>query len=198
MKENKRKWQVIVALSMLFAMSSQVFAVSETDENITPKGDVYGSRWIVSSTKLNYTTEYGDEENFYQGDPAARDGEIDTISGSIQSSHTYSGTLVSNLKSTIEASIGYTFGTSKTYTFNKQSATLKKGEYVYGYATPYWSKSKVIQELRQTINGIVTTTVLSSKTCYPKKSTGAKLRLAYFTNKGTLKFSQTITPTTIQ
>ncbi|QIB69941.1 hypothetical protein Ami103574_11685 [Aminipila butyrica] len=186
--------QVALIFTMLFTMSSQAFADSNisTNDAIAPMSDVYTYKWVFKNPQLNYTQVDGKTINFYIGKPSQRDGEIDSISHSFSYAHEFTGSITAGYKKTVEGMVGYTFGTEKTYQAVKQSAPLKVGEYVKGYATPYYSQSKIVHEQHKFLNGIDTKVVTASNICYPKQSKGVSLELKYFKKSGTLKYTQVV------
>ncbi|PEJ56920.1 hypothetical protein CN692_15135 [Bacillus sp. AFS002410] len=85
--------------------------------------------WKIISKTSNGNITKGDWLLIYEGYPAQGTGEVDSFSFSTSSSHNLTGSInVSN--SLISAELGYSIGAKQTFTSQKSSRPLKKGEYV--------------------------------------------------------------------
>lgn len=111
---------------------------------VTPASSFY-YYWKVKSSSFYSTISKGSKQLFYVGDPATRNGEVDTLSYTVSYSNDVSGQV--NVGSqAISIAVGFTIGKQESFGISKSSAPLNVGEYVKGYYTKKYSRYKVIQE----------------------------------------------------
>ncbi|WP_343342374.1 hypothetical protein [Terrisporobacter petrolearius] len=151
---------LLLCLSLVTVLSSNCFAgenfnydnsiiLNSYDDATTYAKPATGFTWRIKSIKKDDHTSTKNNKWVlqYEGEPARRNGEYDAIQISTSYSHTYSGGFVlPALKSQAQSSLGYSYGTSKSFSATKNSASLKKGEYVRGYYKKNYSVSLVNQE----------------------------------------------------
>ena len=108
--------------------------VDNNDNSVVPfyVGTQTDHSWSYSYGKPTEKTK-GSWTHFYTGDPAKRDGEYDTASHSVSYSSTFSGAFGGNIKSKIQIEFGISFSKSEEFAISKNSAPLKKGEYIKAY-----------------------------------------------------------------
>lgn len=148
MKKLQRLLSIILSCSLIMGSSVTAFA----SESPSPRavGTTVTHSWSFD-TVGTYEETSGGWVKFYTGHPAARDGEYDTVSHSISYSHTFSGTIGGDLKGKIQAQLGYSFGKTQEFGIAKNSAPLKKGEYVRAYYTKNFDVTKIRQtDLKRT------------------------------------------------
>ncbi|MCY6356182.1 hypothetical protein [Clostridium sp. ZS2-4] len=107
-----------------------------------------GYTWTMkpNDIKLIGDKTLGNWVHIYTGHPASRQGEYDTISKEIGYSHTFSGSFTASfLKQLAQVSLGYSFGTSESFSIAKNSAPLKEGEYVKAYYIKNYDVSEITQ-----------------------------------------------------
>ena len=99
---------------------------------------------IISKSSYGNITK-GDWVHIYTGYPAQGTGEVDSLSFSTSSNHNLTGTInVSN--SLVSAELGYTIGVEQTFTSQKSSRPLKKGEYVKAFYKKAFSRTTLKQQ----------------------------------------------------
>lgn len=107
-----------------------------------------GYTWTIkpNDIKLIGDKTLGNWIHIYTGHPASRQGEYDTITKDVGYSHTFSGSFAASLlKQLAQASLGYSFGTSVSFSIAKNSAPLKEGEYVKAYYIKNYDVSEITQ-----------------------------------------------------
>lgn len=117
--------------------------------------------YVGTQTTHNYTYTYGapksitkgEWNHIYTGNPAARDGEYDTISHSVSYSATFSGSFMGDIKSRIQVEFGISFSKSTGFEISKNSAPLKKGEYIKAYWIRSYDSYDVTQKDTKHIYG---------------------------------------------
>lgn len=173
----KKLGLLIVMLATIFT-SYPSFAKAE-DFGTLDTGDGY-TYWKIESSQKNYTTEaVGSWVLAYAGTPAKRDGEYDTVSASITRGASVSGSIQVS-KGAIAGEVGVSLSKDYTVGGSKNSAPLKKGEYIKGYVKQVATVSKVIQ--RQWTRIDKTNIKGSTATAYVKKPTGVTIRIDYYKN----------------
>lgn len=179
----------LLALALVFNMSFI---------NKAEAGSYY-TYWKVESTKKNYKNEnIGSWTLVYKGTPAKRSGEYDTVSASIGRSATVSGSVQLSKKS-IAGEVGVSLSKEYTVGGSKNSASLKKGEYIKGYAKQVATVSKVVQRKWQSLDGSKYKTG-STATAYVKKPTGVTIKIEYYKNGVQIKSMSAIdeAPTNVE
>lgn len=114
-----------------------------------------------------------------------RKGEYDTVAFSTSYSHTYSGSFaIPALKVQAEGTLGYSYGVSKSFSISKNSASLKKGEYVKCYSKKNYSVSIINQEevSFDTNRNPIYKPTGNTKTVNSYRAILPKLRLEYYIN----------------
>lgn len=91
-------------------------------------------------------TEAGSWNHIYTGYPAARRGEYDTITYSVEYTHTLSGSLITQFKKEVQLELGYSFGVGRAFSISKNSAPLAVGEYVKAYYAKTYNVTPVNQK----------------------------------------------------
>lgn len=143
--------------SSLLSFAEQSDIINDITTNPSLETEDISSKY-VGTTRTSYwehtysnpkSTTVGSWELFYSGAKAARDGEYDTVTCSKEYSHSYSGTIGGDIKK-VQASIGYTFGTSESFSVSKNSSALKKGESVKAYWIKNYDVSTITSS--ETIN----------------------------------------------
>ncbi|RPJ93935.1 hypothetical protein CW357_18045 [Rummeliibacillus sp. TYF005] len=160
-----------------------LFAFSFPNTSVQAKRLPHTENWkIESTTKAYKTTEYGKWKLIYKGDPAKRKGEYDTISASISDTVSVSGQIELS-KKTIASSLGYSYSKTYEYSGSKNSASLKKGEYIRGYVKKVGQYSKVKQRkyIHSPATGNKKTNV--TKTAYVRAPSAITLKIDYYTAK---------------
>ncbi len=131
---------MMVSTSMIYANERDAVLIDHNDCRYL--GTQVSHSW--SFEQLNTTSEtYGSWKFIYEGEPAKKTGEHDTVSHSTTYNHTFSGTIGGGLKNNIEASLGYTFGKSVQFSASKNSAQLAKDEYIKAYAINNYEVTKL-------------------------------------------------------
>ncbi|WP_313530521.1 hypothetical protein [Anaerotignum sp.] len=150
----------IITLAMLLTLSIPAFAESsnaEIDNTVFVEDETGGTipnRYVGTQTTHSWDYVYGSPtektkgswKHFYTGDPTQRDGEYDTASHSVSYGHTYSGSFGGNIKKLIQVEFGISFSKNEEFGISKNSAPLKKGEYIKAY----WKKSFNSYDVKQT------------------------------------------------
>lgn len=171
----------IISLSLLFF---SFFCLDCFSSNFNAKAARYPGVeiWRIEKIQKNYkTSSYGDWKLIYKGDPAKRAGEYDTISASLTSGISVSGSLGLDAKF-LTSAVGYTLNKDYTVSGSKNSAPLKKGEYVKGYAKNVGVYAKVTQ--RKYIKRKNHSTPQNEyRTAYVRKPSAITLKIDYFTSK---------------
>lgn len=90
-------------------------------------------------------TETGSWNHIYTGYPAVKRGEYDTITYSVEYTHTLSGSLITQFKKEVQLELGYSFGTGREFSISKNSAPLEVGEYVKAYYAKTYNVTPVNQ-----------------------------------------------------
>lgn len=127
----------MTAMATIFSLNIQAFATSGAGE-VTPY-------YVGTQTTHSYDCEIGKPigvlvgkwTHFYTGDPSQRDGEYDSIGHSVTYGHSISGGVAGSVKQKIQLELSISFSKDETFSITKNSAQLKKGEYVKAY----WIKS---------------------------------------------------------
>jgi|GEM_PF-5368641 len=167
---------ILSALALIFNMGSIT----------TAKADTHWTIWKIESSQKNYTTEeVGSWELAYSGKPAQRDGEYDTVSASISRSSSISGS-IQLTKGAIAGEVGVELSRDYTIGGSKNSAQLKKGEYIKGYVKQVASVSKVIQRKYEHMGGQDYKTGTTA-TAYVKKPTAVTIKIEYYKSNGSKK-----------
>ena len=132
---------------MLASFSIPALAASNNNEIITPQ-------YVGTNTTHSWDYDVGTPTekakgswtHFYTGDPAKRDGEYDTAQHSVSYAHTYSGSFGGDIKKLVQIELGISFTKSEEFSISKNSAPLKKGEYIKAY----WIKNYDVYKVKQT------------------------------------------------
>ncbi|KOS66267.1 hypothetical protein AEA09_18785 [Lysinibacillus contaminans] len=162
---------ILSVLALIFNMGSIT----------TAKADTYYSFWKIESSQKNYTTEnVGSWELAYKGTPAKRDGEYDTVSATIARSASVSGS-IQLTKKAISGEVGIALSKEYSIGGSKNSAQLKKGEYIKGYVKQVASVSKVVQRKWEHMGGVNYKSGTTA-TAYVKKPTGVTIKIEYYKN----------------
>lgn len=133
----KKVISLLLCCLMVASLCIPAFAMG-ADDTISPY-------YLGTQTTHNYSYTYGTPTSMtkgnwtciYTGEPAARDGEYDTVSHSVSYGATFSGSFMGNIKDKIQVEFGISFSKSTEFGISKNSAPLKKGEYIKAY----WIKS---------------------------------------------------------
>ena len=148
MKKLKVFTMVLLSFAMFFSLAPQTLALNTiTDaEQVVPfyLGTTTTHSWSYQIVNT-YDETVGNWTHFATSSKATRDGETDTVSNTVEYSHTFSGSFGGNIKKLVEAQLGYTFGKSVSWSISKTSAPLKKGEYVKAYYIKNYSVSNIKQ-----------------------------------------------------
>lgn len=177
-----------ISIFSLSLLMFSFFFFDSLNSNLNAKAARYPGVeiWKVEKVNKNYkTSSYGKWKLIYKGSPAKRKGEYDSISASISSGLSYSGNIEVE-RSILAASVGYSKSKEYTVSGSKNSAPLKKGEYVKGYAKKIGVYSKVTQ--RKYMKRKHSTKPLNEyKTAYVKKPEAISLKIDYYTSKNKKK-----------
>ncbi|WP_427338203.1 hypothetical protein [Caloranaerobacter sp. DY30410] len=140
--------KILLFVLLSLYLNTSVFASPKIDDITPDSRHSEGYTWRIKSIIKNIKTETkGNWNLIYEGNPAQRNGETDTISYSTTYSHTYTGSFAFTLlKRQVEFALGYSFGKSESFSGAKTSAPLKKNEYIKAYIKRNYRVSKVIQE----------------------------------------------------
>ena len=173
----------------IISLETTEFISKETRAIMTPQ--------TTHSYSKSYGVIYSENSswiNFYIGEPAQRDGEVDTIGHEVSYSHTLSGSLAAEIKDAVQLELGYSFGKSESFSVERSSAELKKGEYVKGYYAKTWSVTPVYQVDSKHTTGwqlipgsggeyeYVDYYETDRTTAYARRAIAPKLRLDYFSS----------------
>lgn len=158
----KKFMSFLLSCIMAVSLCVPAFAASEellTEDNTVSNGvedreETNAPRYVGTQTTHSWSYDYGNPtENTkgswthcYTGNPAVRDGEYDTVSHSVSYTSTYSGTFGGSIKSSIQAEFGISFSKGEEFSISKNSAPLKKGEYIKAY----WIKNFDSYDVKQT------------------------------------------------
>lgn len=123
----------MITVAMIFSLNVTVFAASDDGEAIP--------YYVGTQTTHSYDCEIGKPtektegtwKHFYTGDPAQRDGEYDSIQHSVTYGHSITGGVVGSVKEKIQLELSISFSKDETFSITKNSASLKKGEYIKAY-----------------------------------------------------------------
>lgn len=148
-KFTKSVFAVTMVVALATSMSPNAFAVS-ADTRIQEIAPMYvGTQTTHSwSYKIGNPIEKtsGNWKHLYTGSPAKRDGEYDTVSHSVSYGHTYSGSFGMSIKDKVQAELGISFSKTEEFSISKNSAPLKKDEYIKAY----WIKNYDVYDIKQT------------------------------------------------
>lgn len=186
---------IMLVLSMMLALSVSVFAADETPATrsvMVPQTKYY---W-THTKKGSVTKTEGSWTLLYSGHPATQNGEVDTVSKSVEYTHTFSGSFAATIKEKIQVELGYSFGKSNSFSVSRSSRALKKGEYVKGYYIKTYEVTEVLQTEYKNRSGWTqterggayhyineTTATGNKKTAYAKKAISPQIKLEYFSSK---------------
>lgn len=178
MKSNIVKMVTSTLMAAVFVASvpAPIFAMDNKNGEETSvvaeqnADDTEISPYTVSITKSYKIGKVGDPETIVEGSkkllydgskaPCKRNGETVSAGASVSYSNTYSGSLMAPLKAGIQAEIGYSFGTERTFQAYKTSAPLNVGEYVKAYykktyvMTPVTQNEYITTKGYETVNGV--------------------------------------------
>lgn len=96
---------------------------------MVPQVDYY---WKFTTSSAGTGTA-GSWKLFYEGAPARKKGEIDTVTASVSYSHTFTGSIATEIKKKVQVQLGYSFGVSKSLSASRATKVLQKGQYVKAY-----------------------------------------------------------------
>ncbi|MGL5575261.1 MAG: hypothetical protein ACRDCW_06905, partial [Sarcina sp.] len=120
----------------------------------------------------------GSDILIYHGSPATKDGEYDTVSFSKSYSHEMEGNIQVS-KNVISASVGYSIGESVSFSNSRNSAPLKKGQYVKGYIKKTYQRTPIYQRKYLYDLGVETPTSTTA-TGYADRAILPQITLKYF------------------
>ena len=168
MKKNRVLTRALTLFCVLCLFSTACFAGADDYLWITKK-----DTWKIASVMSGGHTNSGDPWHLQVNgvnNPAARDGEVVTMSCTKEYSTSVSGSICVPT-STLQAAIGFSITYSDTFSVSLNSAPLKKGEYVKGY----WRKAYETKVVRQEC--------YRTGSAYPKGPDGESAgELTHFTN----------------
>lgn len=130
MKRVKRFLSFMLVGAMLLNFAITAYASERVDPRYV--GTFTRSYWKHSYAGSHEVAE-GNWIHVYTGSPAVRAGETDSVSISIELTHTYSGSFGVNIKDKVQLELGYSYGDAVSFTAQKTSSALAKGEYVKAY-----------------------------------------------------------------
>ena len=146
-----RKISIFILISAM-TVSLSVPALAATvdqndDETITPQyvGTQTTHSWEYVIGEPTEKTS-GSWKHIYTGEPATRDGEYDTVSHSVTYGHSFSGSFGGQIKKLVQVDLSISFSKDETFGISKNSAPLKKGEYIKAY----WIKNYDVYDVKQT------------------------------------------------
>ncbi len=152
----KKIMLVSLAAVMAMSLSTTAFASAPADNHldITPPGVEASTRYVGTQTTHSYDyvlgkpTEKTDTKwtHFYTGDPAQREGEVDSAQHSVSYGHSITGGIVGTIKQKIQVELSISLNKSETFGISKNSAPLKKGEYIKAF----WARNYEIYDVKQT------------------------------------------------
>lgn len=162
----------------------------QSDIIITPQSVNVDIKYGVKRYLPSYTENVGKKTEFYNGknNPCKKAGETVSPNYTLSTSHALSGSLTAEVKKTVQATLGYTFGSEETFGIYKTSSPLKVGEYVIAYYQKMYKVTPVEQERTvrtygyETVNGVtrpVDYTKKTVNTAYAKQAILPDITLEY-------------------
>lgn len=176
MKSLKKLLAISLSACLIMSFMSMTAFASNT-----AIGPLNGTYYKLKSITPDYkTVTKGGWHLIYTGAPATRDGEYDTISHEVSYSTTVSASLGYGIKDAVEAQLGVDIGASESFGISKNSAPLKKGEYVKAYYARTYSVSKVLVYVLYGSPTNDITSITPIRTRYVYRALQPQVKLEYY------------------
>lgn len=128
---------VVLCMPAFAANETQLNKENTSDSSVNSVAPLYVGTQTDHSWSYSYGSPRlktsGEWNHLYTGEPAQRDGEHDTVSHSTAYTSSFSGTFGGNIKSKIELDLQVSFSKTTEFQVSKNSASLKRGEYIKAY-----------------------------------------------------------------
>lgn len=143
----KKLLSMIMACVLVAGLSIPAFAAAPSDDAVIPQyvGTQTTHSWEYDLGTPTEQTK-GSWTYIYTGEPAQRDGEYDTVSHSVSYGHSFTGSFGGSIKNKVQAELSISFSKTEEFGIAKNSAQLKKGEYIKAY----WIKNYDVYNCKQT------------------------------------------------
>lgn len=180
-----KKIFTIISLFIFIGVSTNTV---EANENVVELKE----NTLRRATHVKWKYEYEDDGYYYKlweykgkTSPATRDEETRSKSVSSTQSHTYSGTIGGNIK-LVEVSLGYSFGTSKTYTDSATTSPLEEGEYVEIYSRDVFEQT-VVTSLEYTSLAGQPYKLSSTESAEAREFVNTEIKFEYYRERNNLR-----------